>query len=416
VLAFTLEAPTLDRAVYEVSGTNITMKNATVGDFGLDFKGNLFWTSPDCSYTVYFHPDQNLTTNLNRRASTEATARNSVIVDLTIYDDQDMLNNCPVELSLMCNDLLYAQQGQQVWNELTTARWVGSCPYSAADDLEHCTSNAEIIHSIRDIKDNFKDAFELVAGIFQSSGVGAACLALQLELAVSLGIVLPPNIAVAFYLSCYTGVQYTLHIAEDKVWDAIDEAGFNIPNICAHLTPQRYEIAVIDANLPNPTLFVTTVTGANPADIVTAVQIVDFGSSSCSKTTSATPTSTPGTIGPCKDLPYDFDGLHPVTYLRNTPLDACEDGVKADFTQCLGQVEACDAAATACQASCNPDDDYCPAACSAAFDCEAILDACEDQSDSRWAQCTADYADQSCFLGSRDACYAVLGDLCLLSL
>ncbi|RZM27892.1 MAG: GHKL domain-containing protein [Pedobacter sp.] len=77
-------------------------------------------------------------------------------MDLTIHDDQDMLNNCPVELSLMCNDLLYAQQGQQVWNKLTTARWVGSCPYSAADDLEHRTSNAEIIHSIKDIKDNFR--------------------------------------------------------------------------------------------------------------------------------------------------------------------------------------------------------------------------------------------------------------------
>jgi hypothetical protein len=95
------------------------------------------------------------------------------------------------------------------------------------------------------------------------------------------------------YEACLAAVFVLKMLLEDPVKDSIQ--GFLPTKICQALgygNPGNiYEIAVVDTEIYPSTIFVTTVTGVNPPDVITSVQI-DYLVSGCTMKTAMKPTST----------------------------------------------------------------------------------------------------------------------------
>lgn len=420
-ISFTIKRPGFDQAVFANTGSQLTMKNATIGDFGLDANGTLFWTSPDCSYTASLPSAQDVTssnkvTSLRRRevaprSVTYATSRSRVNVDFTILEESDESttpNSCPLELALSCKDLVTGLPGEPIFNQLSASRWVGSCPYGASGVFEPCSNNLQALSSVADFFGDFQGAYETIAGVTAKEGAAAFCAGVLVR---NPELITQPHLAVAFTASCYLAVTYLEQMAIDKAGAAaFSITNLNIGTFCSFVARQNYEIALVAPALPSPTLFATTLVIANPLDIATAVRVAPPTTSG-----SCTPTASPR-IGPCDVLNpvWDRDG----PWYRIYPNLPGADCVEAPYGRCSDRwhlaVVAMDACLEACS-DCNELDGSCDAcrnACDDMYSAAALAyRECMDAAYAHSIQCWVDYPDM-CYIGSAQSCLATYGDLC----
>jgi hypothetical protein len=418
-VSFTIKHPGFDQAVFVNTGSQLTMKNATIGDFGVDAKGNLSWTSPDCLYTVSLPSAQNVmsssnVTGLQRRevaprSVTYATSRSRINVDFTILEESDVSttpNSCPLELALSCKDLVTGLPGEPMFNQLSASRWVGSCPYGASDVFEPCSNNLQALGNVADFFSDFQGAYETIAGVSAKEGAAAFCAGVLVR---NPELITQPHLAVAFTASCYLAITYFEQMAIDKVGAAaFSIANLNIGTFCSFIARQNYEVALVAPALPNPTLFATTLIVANPLDIATTVQAAaPTASGSC------TPTATPR-VGPCDVLKpvWDRDGPW-YKIVPNIPAGDCE---QAPYGRCINlrrlAVEALSACLDGCCNTVDPSCDACRTACSDSYVAAIHVEReCWDEVNAHRLQCDVDYPDM-CYVGSAQSCLATYGTLC----
>lgn len=143
----------------------------------------------------------------------------------------------------------------------------------------------------------------------------------------------------AILAACILAINYIKDLIQDKATTALG-LDFNAASTCQTLgygSPSYlYEIAVIDSALPVPTIFVTTVTGVNPPDIITTASI-DYYISACATTTSSLSSST-AAVTPTAICPASLEAP-----------DVAPTGIYCD----ADPFNACSEAGTACELSCS---------------------------------------------------------------
>ncbi|KAK3619758.1 hypothetical protein LTR22_025863 [Elasticomyces elasticus] len=243
-VSFTIKQPGFDQAVFANTGSQLIMRNVTIGDFGLDANGTLFWISPDCSYTASLPSTQNVTssnnvTSIRRRevapgSVTYATSRSRINVDFTILEESDESttpNSCPLGLTLSCKDLVTGLPGEPIFNQLSASRWVGSCPYGASDVFEPCSNNLQALGSVANFFGDFQDAYKTIAGVTAKEGAAVFCAGVLVR---NPELITQPYLAVAFTASCYLAITYFEQMAIDKVGTAaFPIANLNIGTFCS---------------------------------------------------------------------------------------------------------------------------------------------------------------------------------------
>lgn len=300
--------------VLEITNRSILLfKNQSTGDFGIDANGNFLYTTPNCSqsFVISVAAASGVSPIKKRSSSSEVPpTRSDINVDTTIFNYDDQLNTCPINPVLICNDQNKAHGGLPDYYSLdiiAQAQYFGTCPFPEGPAYIDCIEALKNSESLYFILTSLSEANEIL--LLEESD--EFCILLVSTLAAAIAIPEGPLViltllaiaespfAAAAYPSCLVAAFYLKELFQDDVIEPLAE--FSPEKLCQAIgygdPGNIYEIAVTDSELPSPTIFVITVTGVNPPDIITDVQI-DYFVSACTMTStgssSTTPSTTPG--------------------------------------------------------------------------------------------------------------------------